>query len=86
MWQSPDVERARAYEAISDVYGDWNVKGWTPDEIAEAEQRLAIDDADVGGDSTVHFADFALQVLDRLGVVDPYDGPGDLRARGRDLG
>jgi hypothetical protein len=74
------VERSRAYETIAEVYREWNVDGWTPEAIAEAEQRLAIDDADVS-DSTVHFADFALQVLDRLGIVDPYDGPGDLRAR-----
>ena len=86
MWQSPDVERSRAYEAISEVYGEWKVEGWTPNAIAEAEQRLAIDDADISGDSTVHFADFALQVLDRLGVVEPYDGPGDLRPPGRALG
>ena len=86
MWQSPDVERTRAYEAISGVYGYWKVEGWTPDAIAEVEQRLAIDDADIGGDSTVHFADFTLQVLDRLGFVDPYDGPGDPRAPGRAFG
>jgi hypothetical protein len=79
MWQSPDVERSRAYQAISDVYGEWKLEGWSPEAIAEAEQRLAINDADIG-DSTVHFADFALQVLDRLGVVDPYTGPGELRA------
>jgi hypothetical protein len=72
------VDRQRAYEAIAEVYRGWNVEGWTPEAIAEAEQRLAIDDADVS-DSTVHFADFALQVLDRLGAVDPYEGPGDLR-------
>ncbi len=74
------MERSRAYEAIAEVYREWNVEGWTPDAIAEAEQRLAIDDADVS-DSTVHFADFALQVLDRLGVVDPYEGHGDFRPR-----
>jgi hypothetical protein len=37
-----------------------------------------VDDADIW-DSSVHFADFALRVLDRLGVVDPYDGPGEFR-------
>jgi hypothetical protein len=74
------VERQRAYEAIAEVYRDWNVAGWTPEAIAEAEQRLAIDDADMS-DSTVHFADFALQVLDRLGTVDPYVGAGELRSR-----
>ena len=82
MWQSPDVERSRAYQAISDVYGEWKLEGWSPEAIAEAEQRLAINDADIG-DSTVHFADFALQVLDRLDVVDPYTGPGELRAADR---
>ena len=79
-WQAPTVERSRAYEAIAEVYREWSLEGWTPEAIAEAEQRLAIDDADVW-DSTVHFADFALQVLDRLRLVDPYDAPGDLRRR-----
>jgi hypothetical protein len=47
--------------------------------VAETERRLAIDDADIP-DPTAHFADFALQVLDRLGVVEPYDGPGEFRS------
>lgn len=73
------MKRERAYEAIAEVYREWNMEEWTPEAVADAEKRLAVDDSDLS-DSTVHFADFALQVLDRLGVVDPYDGPGDLRA------
>jgi hypothetical protein len=74
------MKRERAYEAIADVYRQWGLDklGWTPDVVAETERRLAMDDADLW-DSTAHFADFALRVLDRLGVIDPYDGPGDLR-------
>jgi hypothetical protein len=76
------IERQRAYEAIAATYQDWGFDklGWTAEVIAETEQRLAIDDADLW-DSSAHFADFALQVLDRLGVVEPYDGPGDYRPR-----
>jgi hypothetical protein len=73
--QTFSVDRLRAYEAIADVYREWNNDAWTPEAIAEAEQRLAIDDAD-RPDSTVALAEFALRVLDRLGVVAPYDGPG----------
>jgi hypothetical protein len=78
------MERQRAYDAIAAVYSDWGYAhlGWTPEVVAETEQRLAVDDADVW-DSSVHFADFALQVLDRLGVVEPYAGPGQLRPRHR---
>ena len=36
---------------------------------------MAMDDADVW-DSPAHFADFSLRVLDKLDVVEPYDGPG----------
>jgi hypothetical protein len=46
--------------------------------VAETEQRLAVDDADAW-DSSDWFADFTLQVLDRLGVIEPYDGPGEFR-------
>jgi hypothetical protein len=76
------VDRERAYEAIAAVYCDWGYAalGWTPELVAETEQRLAVDDADVW-DSSVHFADFALQVLDRLEVVEPYRGRGQLRPR-----
>ena len=74
------MERRKAYEAIAAVYQEWgfNNLGWTTDVVADTERRLAVDDADVW-DSSVHFADFALQVLDRLGVVEPYDGPGEYR-------
>ena len=76
------MDRVRAYEAIAAVFQEWGLGtlGWTPEVVAETERRLALDDADVW-DSSVHFADFALQVLDRLEVVDPYAGPGGLRAR-----
>ena len=74
------VDRQDAYEEIAAVYRDWGYGelGWNADLVAETERRLAVDDADVW-DSSAHFADFALQVLDRLGVVDPYSGPGMLR-------
>ena len=70
------MERQNAYEAIAAVYAEWGYAdlGWTPEVVAETEQRLALDDSDIW-DSSVHFAHFALQVLDRLGVVEPYDGP-----------
>ena len=74
------MERDRAYEAIAAVYQDWGLDGGTPETVAEAERRLAVDDADIH-DSTVAFADFTLQALDRLGVIDPYHGPGELRPR-----
>ena len=76
------MERQRAYDAIAAVYRDWGYDKlrWTPEAVAETEQRLAVDDADIW-DSSVHFADFALQVLDRLEVVEPYAGPGELRQR-----
>jgi hypothetical protein len=82
MWQGAPVERVRAYEAIAAVYHDWGLGklGWTPEVVAETERRLAVDDADIW-DSSVHYADFALQVLDRLEVTEPYGGPGDLRPR-----
>jgi hypothetical protein len=37
---------------------------------------MAIDDAHVP-DSTAWMLDFTLRVLDKLGVVEPYDGPGN---------
>jgi hypothetical protein len=74
------MERQKAYEAIAAVYGDWGYGklGWTPEVVAETERRLRVDDSDIW-DSSVHFADFALQVLDGLGVIEPYDGPGEYR-------
>jgi hypothetical protein len=76
------VTRDDAYAAIADVYAKWGYGnlGWTAALVGETERRLAVDDADVW-DSSAHFADFALQVLDQLGVVEPYDGPGDLRPK-----
>jgi hypothetical protein len=74
------MERIKAYEAIAAVYEDigFDNLGWTADIVAETERRIAVDDADIW-DSSAHFADFALRVLDRLGVVEPYGGPGEFR-------
>ena len=73
------VKRDRAYEEIAAVLHDWfSELGWTPELVAETEQRIAVDDADVW-DPSVAYVDFALRVLDRLSVVSPYEGPGDLR-------
>lgn len=71
------MDRWRAYEAIADTYRDVGLTGdyWTAHTVAEAESRMAEDDADVP-DSTAFMLDFALRVLDKLGVVEPYDGPG----------
>ncbi len=77
------MKRQKAYEAIAAVYqdsGHGKFNDWTPEVVAETERRLALDDADVW-DPTAHFADFALRVLDRLGVVEPYEGPGEFRPR-----
>jgi hypothetical protein len=72
------MERARAYEAIAQTFADigFDHLGWTPAVVAESERRIAIDDADVW-DSSVHFAEFALRVLDQLAAVEPYTGPGE---------
>lgn len=72
------MERARAYEAISAVLRDigFDDLGWTPEIMAETEERMAIDDADVW-DSSAHLVDFTLRVLDRLQLIEPYDGPGE---------
>lgn len=69
------MERQRAFEAIAQVYSEIGMGDWTPELVADLERRMAIDDADIP-DSTAVAADFALRVLDKLGVVDPYDGPG----------
>jgi hypothetical protein len=62
------MERQRGYEAIAEVYRDIGLYDyWTPERVAEAELRMAIDDADIP-DLAAHFADFALCVLDKLGV------------------
>src|SRR3954463_4278485 len=68
------MERPRAYEAMAEVYREMGWCYWTPEAVAEAERRMTIDDADRPV-STVVAADFALRVLDKLGVVDPFDGP-----------
>ena len=75
----PDSQRGEVARLRSDRrHGEWNNDAWTPEAIAEAEQRLAINDAE-RPDSTVVLAEFALRVLDRLGVVEPYEGPGARR-------
>jgi len=78
------LKREKAYEAIAAVYADWGLDklGWTSDVVAETERRIAVDDADVW-DPSVHFADFALQVLDRLNLIERYDGPGEFRQSSR---
>ena len=50
--------------------------GWTPEVVAETEQRMAVDDADIW-DSSARFVDFAPRVLDKLELIDPYTGPGN---------
>lgn len=72
------MRRQRAYEAIAKTLDDFgfDMLGWTPEVVAETEQRMAVDDADVW-DSSAHFADFTLRVLDQLDIIEPYDGPGD---------
>ena len=72
------MERAAAYQAIAEVYGEMGMTDdyWTAETVAEAERRMAIDDADVP-DSTAWMLDFALRVLDKLRAVEPYDGPGN---------
>jgi hypothetical protein len=72
------MERTRAHEAIAETLNDigFDTLGWTPEVVADTEHRMAIDDADIW-DSSAHFVDFALRVLDKLNVIEPYDGPGD---------
>jgi hypothetical protein len=72
------MERQRAYEAIAEALNDvgFDTLGWTPEVVAETERRMAVDDADIW-DSSAHFVEFTLRVLDKLKVVEPYDGPGD---------
>jgi hypothetical protein len=71
------MERRAAYEAIAEVYRESGLTDgyWTAETVAEAERRMAVDDADVP-DSTAWMLDFTLRVLDKLGVVEPYDGSG----------
>lgn len=72
------MKRQRAYEAIANTLNDigFDKLGWTPEVVEETERRMAVDDADIW-DSSAHFVDFALRVLDRLKIIEPYDGPGD---------
>ena len=72
------MERAAAYRVIADVYREIGLTGdyWTAETVAEAERRMAINDADIP-DSTAWMLDFALRVLDKLDVVEPYNGPGE---------
>jgi hypothetical protein len=77
-WHDHVVQRAAAYQAIAEVYREIGLTGdfWTAEKVAEAEQRMAIDDADIP-DSTAWMLDFTLRVLDKLKVVEPYGGPGE---------
>jgi hypothetical protein len=59
-------------DAVIGLVGDF----WTAELVAEAERRMAVDDADLP-DSTAWMLDFALRVLDKLNVVEPYGGPGE---------
>jgi hypothetical protein len=72
------MQRQLAYEAIADVDRDVGLGNgyWTPETVGDAERRMAIDDADMP-ESSALVADFALRVLDKLGVIAPYEGPGD---------
>jgi hypothetical protein len=72
------MKRKEAYAAIAQVYADLGFTGdyWTAETVAEAEQRMAVDDADMP-DETAWMLDFALRVLDKLRVVEPYEGPGE---------
>jgi hypothetical protein len=71
------MERARAHEAIAQTLNEVGFErlGWTPEIVAETEQRIAIDDADIW-DSSAHLVEFALRVLDTLELIEPYEGPG----------
>ena len=72
------MERVRAYEAIAETFNEvgFDALGWTPEVVAETEQRMAVDDADMWDFSTLD-ADFTLRALDKLGAVAPYDGSGE---------
>jgi hypothetical protein len=56
------------------VYREWNNDAWTPRRLRKPSSGCD-HDAD-RPDSTAVLAEFALRVLDRLGVVEPYDAPG----------
>jgi hypothetical protein len=73
------VTRAEAHAHIAALLAEWFPdQGWTQERVAESDMRLAIDDSDVS-DPLTHYADFGLRLLDRAGLVEPYEGPGDYR-------
>ena len=70
------MERTEAYRHIAGLFAEWFPEdGWTPHHVAEIDQRLAINDADIG-DPLFHYADFALRVLGArsLGRAVPWSG------------
>ena len=78
MRDDPTMERVRAYEVIAETFNEvgFETLGWTPEVVAETERRMAVDDAYMW-DSSALLSDFALRVLDKLGVIEPFDGPGE---------
>jgi len=73
------MKRDEAYKYIAAELAEWFPdQGWTVEKVAEMDRRLAIDDADVP-DPLVHYADFALRVLDRAKLIEPYARPGSFR-------
>jgi hypothetical protein len=73
------MTRAEAHAQIAELLTEWFPdQGWTPERVAEMDRRLAIDDADIPEPLT-HYAEFALQLLDRAALIEPYEGQGDLR-------
>ena len=71
------VQRGEIHQHIADELNEWFARdeAWTAARVAEVEQRLAIDDADVV-DAVDHLPDFTLRVLDRAGLIEAYTGPG----------
>jgi hypothetical protein len=73
------IKREEAHEHIAAELAEWFPdQGWTRERVAEIDRRLAVDDSDIA-DPLVHYADFALRVMDRAGLVEPYGGPGTFR-------
>ncbi len=73
------MKREEAHQHIAAQLAEWFPRErWSAERVAEIDQRLAIDDADKG-DPVDHLADFALRVLDRARLIEPYAGPGAYR-------
>jgi hypothetical protein len=76
------MKREDAYAATAEVYAAWGYEeklGWTPALVGRPSSvwQLTIPTSGI----PQHTRDFALQVLDRLGVLEPYDGPGGLHPK-----